>query len=152
MCSAVDETTVFRVGWTDLDRYQSLLVDLADPPYEVWDQFAGAPLADAWVPLPVYIEQPRLEQPSFWKLIGAAVIAMEDEVIDLVAEFIYPVGELLPLIESGTGRKFSALNILRDIDCLSPSAVQVESLTFTPDFLAHRLPESGLFKVPQVIG
>jgi hypothetical protein len=146
----MSEATVYRVRWADLDRFQSFLVDRPDPPLETWLQFAGVRLADSWTPLPIYSDQPRLQRPSFWHLVGAAVIVVEHEVVDLVGQFLYPAGELLPLRETGTDKEFLALNILRDTDCLDPSADRIDELTVVPDFIPHRLPESGLFKVPQL--
>src|SRR4029077_9984253 len=56
----------------------------------------------------------------------------------------------LPLRLSGSNETFLALNILRDIDCLNPDAYRINDLEVYTDFIAHRLPESGLFKIPQV--
>ena len=77
------EATVYRVRWADLNRYQAFLfdVDEADASFDLWGQFAGVSLADTWVPLPIYSDQPRLERPSFWHLVGAGVIVMDREVI-----------------------------------------------------------------------
>jgi hypothetical protein len=82
--------------------------------------------------------------------VGAAVIVMHQEVVELVGHFVHAAGELLPLRESGTDQEFLALNILEDVDCLDPGAYRIDELVVRPEFLLHRLPESGLFKVPQL--
>lgn len=146
----MSDATIYDVRWADLNRFQSFLFDLPEPTLETFFQFAGVPLQDSWSPQPIYSHQPRLERPSFWHLFGTAVIVMDQEVIDLVGQFIYPVGELLSLRESGTNEQFYALNILRDIDCLNPHAYRIDELDVRPDFIPHRLDESGLFKVPQL--
>jgi hypothetical protein len=146
----VSDATIYDVRWADLNRFQSFLFDLPEPTLETFFQFAGVPLQDSWSPQPIYSHQPRLQRPSFWHLFGTAVIVMDQEVIDLVGQFIYPVGELLSLRESGTNEQFYALNILRDIDCLNPHAYRIDELDVRPDFIPHRLDESGLFKVPQL--
>jgi hypothetical protein len=79
-----------------------------------------------------------------------ATIVASAEVTHELASFLVPVGELLPLRMSGTNEELLALNILRDVDCINPSAYNLEALELYTDFLEHRLPESGLFKIPQV--
>jgi hypothetical protein len=148
----MSEATIYHVRWADLDRYQSLLFDfdLSRAPIEV-TRFEGDRKEDWWKPQPVYIDSQRLERPSFWKLWGPSTIAMDASVVDLLGHHLYPVGELLPLYESRTREEFYALNITPDVDCVDPKAYSLNDLVLYPEFLPHRLPESGLFKIPQLV-
>jgi hypothetical protein len=140
---------VYRVRWDDLDRYQALMYDLPDAPSEL-TTFNGVSKASWWEPPPVYSDSPRLEEPDLWHLSGCAAIVMLPAVAEELAEYLHPVGELLRLRRSGSDEGFVALNILRDVDCLNPDAYRIDDLEIYTDFIEHRLPEGGLFKVPQV--
>lgn len=139
---------MYLVEWDDLDRYQSFLYDLPDVPRELY-RFDGQSRRDSWTPQPIYAERPRLEPPDLWHLWGTATIVMAPPVAELLADFVDPVGELLPLRRSGTGETFLALNILRDVDCLDPAGDNLDELELYTMFVEDRLPESGLFKIPQ---
>jgi hypothetical protein len=141
--------TVYAVTWENLSRYQSLLYDLPDVPSGL-RVFNGRAKESWWEPPPVYVEQPRLEAPDFWHLFGVGTFVMKPRLAETLGAFLHPVGELLPLRLSGANETLLALNILRDIDCLNPSAVDIDSLEVYSDFVPHRLPVSGLFKVPPV--
>jgi hypothetical protein len=143
----VSEATVYRLDW-DVERFQSYVYDLPDPELDLW-LFDGTPRLSNWKPLPVYSDYPRLESPDIWHLVGAAVLVISTDVIDLLEPFISRAGELLPLVVSGTGEEVFALNVLEDIDCVSPGGYSDDDLNLSFDFLEHRLPESGLFKIPQ---
>jgi hypothetical protein len=145
----MNEATVYLLTWEDLDRYQSLLFDLPDPDYLEEFCFDGRPKEPHWTTPPVYIDAPRLERPDFWHLVGAAVLVMDIKVMDLLEPHLSMAGELLPVIVSGSTETLYALNILRDIDCLDPAHYVPCELSLRPYFLEHRLPESGLFKLPQ---
>lgn len=146
--SPMGNAVVTRIRF-DVDRYQYFLYDLPGPPLELL-LFDGTPRSMSWLPQPIYIEQPRLEPPDIWHLGGAAVLVMDDSVIEQLEPFISVAGELLPLYISGSGERFNALNILRDIDCLEPGTFALDDLELYPTFLEHRLPETGLFKIPQL--
>jgi hypothetical protein len=143
------DTTVYEIGF-DVERFQALLVDLPEEQtsVETWT-FDGTPKAGSWTPLPVYSDRPRLERPDVWHLVGAAVLAMDAETIGSLEPFVRRAGELLELTRSDTRDLLYALNILEDIDCLDPTAWDLDKLFLCPRFLEHRLPETGLFKIPQ---
>jgi hypothetical protein len=145
----MSDAVVYLVGWEDLIRYQSFLYDLPKTPHEL-RHFDGASKEDWWEPPPIYSEYPRREAPDFWHLFGVATILTSPTVVEELGGFFHPVGELLPMRATGTNETFLALNILRDVDCLNPDAYRIDDLEIYTDFIAHRLPESGLFKVPQV--
>jgi hypothetical protein len=140
-------STVFRIAF-DASDYQTLTYDLKDPPIDLW-HFDGRSRVASWSPQPVYIERPRLQRPDFWHLFGAAVIVMGPPTIEALEPFITAAGELLPLVVSGTNEELLALNVLEDIDCVDPAAYRLDDLILDPHFLEHRLPESGIFKIPQ---
>lgn len=145
----MSEATVHRVRWDDLERYQVLLYDLPEIPASL-RVFDGRPKADWWEAQTVYSDSPRLEAPDIWHLVGVATIVVSPDVASELASFFIPVGELLPLRMSGTNEELLALNVLRDVDCLNPAAYKLEDLELYTDFVEHRLPESGLFKIPQI--
>lgn len=145
----MSDVSVYRIRWEDVNRFQALLYDLPEIPREL-RVFDGRPKSEWWEPVPVYSDAPRLEVPTFWHLIGVATIVVTPDIATEFERFFVPAGELLPLRLSGTGIEFFALNILNDVDCLNPAAYDLDDLELYTDFLEHRLPESGLFKIPQV--
>jgi hypothetical protein len=145
----MSESLVYRIRWEDLEHYQALLYDLPETP-QALQWFDGTSKGDWWDAPPVYSDMPRLKAPDLWHLVGVATIVMSLEVVEELAAFLHPVGELLPLRMSGTGEGLLALNILRDVDCLNLERYRDAELEVWTDFVPHRLPESGLFKVPQV--
>jgi hypothetical protein len=145
----VADATVFQIRPDDLERYQALLYDLPDIPAGL-RIFDGTSKEDWWEPPPVYSDMPRLEAPDLWHLVGPAAFVMTAATAELLGEFLHPAGELLPVRVAGTDEPFVVLNILRDIDCLNPDGYRIDDLEVYSDFIEHRLPESGLFKVPQL--
>jgi hypothetical protein len=140
---------VFRIRW-DVRRFQAYLYDIPGPLADELRCFAGTPKAERWTPQPVYSDHPRLERPDIWHLIGVATMVMDAGVVQQVEPWLIEAGELLPLVVSGTGETVYALNILQDVDCIDPVAFSLDEMRLQPVFLEHRLPESGLFKLPQV--
>jgi hypothetical protein len=138
---------VYRIRFEG-SRFQALAYDLPNPDMRLW-HFGGQSKADSWIPQPVFIDRPRAEPPDIWHLFGAAVLVMSRETIVNLEPFVSAAGELLPLIVSGWNERLFALNILEDIDCIEPSAYSLDDLELYPHFIEHRLPESGLFKIPQ---
>lgn len=133
----------------DVERFQYFLFDRFDLPLEML-LFDGTPRRETWQPQPIYVERPRLEPPDIWHLAGAAILVMDDDVVKRIEPFVSMAGELLPVYVAGTGEPYHALNILADIDCLRPGSYSLDYLEFYPDFLEHRLPETGLFKISQL--
>jgi hypothetical protein len=144
----MSDATVYRVKWSP-DRYQALLYDLPEIPDHLL-KFDGTSKLDSWTAPPVYVDQPRLDKPDIWQLVGASVIVVSDDVAARLDPFLTTVGELLPVVVTGSSDALFALNILDDIDCLDSLQVIAQELFVPPVFLKHRLPESGLFKVPQL--
>ena len=142
----MSDAVVHKLEW-DVDRFQVFLYDLPDPPLEMF-LFGGTPRLESWVPQPIYVEKPRLEPPDIWHLVGAALLLMNEDVIAQLEPFVSRAGELLPFVVAGTDEEMFGLNILEDIDCLAPGSYSLDGLAAYPDFVEHRLPETGLFKVP----
>lgn len=142
-------TTVYVVRWDDPDRYQILLYDLPEVPSAL-KLFQGVSKAEGWIAPPVYSYEPRREAPDFWHLVGSGTIVMRPAVVEALGGYIHPAGELLPLRLVGHDEELVAFNILRDVDCLNPDAYSLDELRLYTDFLPHRLPESGFFKIPQM--
>jgi hypothetical protein len=139
----VSESLVYRIGF-DVERYQSLLFDLPEPPSEL---FNGRPRASTWTPQPVYAYESRLDRPDIWHLFGAAVLVLDEEVVETLEPFVSMAGELLPLRRVPTQEELFALNVLGAIDCLAPGSWSDDDISIVPNFVEHRLPESGLLKV-----
>jgi hypothetical protein len=135
----------------DPDRYQSFLYDLPSDETEIdlW-MFNGASRSATWTPMPIYSQSPRLQQPDIWQLVGAAVLVFSEEVAQALEPFVSIAGEQLPLRVSDGDTLMYALNILKDVDCLDKSSSDFEDPSLRRlTFIEHRLPESGLFKVPE---
>jgi len=142
----VSNAAVYRICWEG--GYQSLLYDLPEPDPDLW-VFDGRSRLESWTMPPVYVEEPRLQIPDIWRLIGAAVLTVSESTAQLLEPFLTSSGELLPLRLPGSGRLL-ALNVTRDVDCMDVASLSLETMSLKPEFIAHRLPESGLFKVPIV--
>lgn len=140
--------TVYRVEF-ETNTYQAFLYDLPEPDLGLW-LFDGTPRQATWAPQPVYSDNPRLRVPGVWSLIGAAVLVMFDDAIASLASFVPGSGELLPLHVVETNSTTYALNILNVVDCLDKGASDFgDPSTRQLSFIEHRLPEDGLFKVPE---
>jgi hypothetical protein len=149
----VTETQVYLVSW-DVERFQAYLYDLPDDETSLHEHmlFDGRSKLEWWKPLPVYSDQPQLERPDIWYHTATNLPVMSEEVIDQLEPFITRAGELLPLIVSGTGEKVYMLNVLVVRDAVEPGAYSLDELWLYPRFIEHRLPDSGLFLLPQLSG
>jgi len=145
----VSDATIYRVRLGSPDRFQILLFDLPQVPREI-ELFNGLSKEEWWEAPPVYSDAPRREEPDFWRLATSATFVMSADLVESLGEFMHPVGELLRVTFVGRDEEFFALNILRDIDCLNPNAYAIDDLRVETEFLEHRLPDGGLFKIPQV--
>lgn len=146
----MDVSVVYRVTW-DVERFQVLLYDVPEESMEpdLW-MFDGTPRARSWTPLPVYADAPRLERPDIWCLAGAAVIVVPQSVGQELDSHLWATGELLALESRDFDEPLLLLNITRDVDCVDRGASTFDdALTMSLSFHPDRLPESGLFKVPE---
>jgi hypothetical protein len=130
-------------------EYQYMLFDLPEDEMPSFERFDGIPRGSAWTPMPVYVPEPKLEEPEVWHL-GVSLFVMSRQTVDILEPFVAHSAELLPLTTSDGRADLVAVNVVRTFDCLSPNAVKREPLGVVPEFLAHRLPETGLFKIPQL--
>lgn len=143
-------TRVFQIRF-DVSRYQSLLVDGDDGVFRRWKpmlELDGRPRAAHWAPPPVYSDQPLLERPDFWQLIGCPTgIVVHPSILEIVGPLLLSAGELLPL--PYREMMFRLCNVTKVYDCLDASA----SLRDADDvitgfvFYEHRLPDEQLFKI-----
>jgi hypothetical protein len=140
-------TRVYRVLF-DVERFQAFLWDGQLPARHV-REFDGRSKLRGWEARRVYSDQPRLDRPDIWQLVGSAALVMGETVISQLEPCISSSGELLPLVDAKSGDTVLALNILRDIDCLDLDESSLDPIEPALAFLEHRLPESGLFKVPE---
>lgn len=142
---------VHRISF-DVDRYQSIFIDGDDAVFREWYPmitFDGTSRRARWRPPPVWIPEPRLEAPDFWKLSGAAALICGPRALDAIDHILEFAGELLPLPIDGM--ELSVLNVTKDVDCLDvhSSEVDEDGVPETYAFLEHRLPGPSLFKIPQ---
>ena len=140
-------TTIYRLTF-DLGEFQQLGFDLPEPPLDLYD-LSGDSKPD-WTPQPVYSPYPRLKRPDTWDLAGTAAFAMDEHTVDLLEPHITQAGELLPLNFMPNGEQLLLLNVLQDVDCLDSSRSVLDSLELVVEFVEHRLPGEGLFKVPEL--
>lgn len=130
----------------DVRRFPVLVYAVPEPSLEMY-MFDGRPRTE-WVELPVEVEGRTTAYPDIWRLSGAAGLVMGASATQALEPWLSHVAELLPLVFGGVRLWF--VNILRVVDCLdydsSMIAVGTQSLCFVED----RLPESGLFKVPDL--
>jgi hypothetical protein len=141
------------VGW-DVERFQAYLYDLPDDRLSLHDHMLlnGESRFDTWEPLPIYSDQPNLEEPDVWYHTATHLPVMDLDVINALEPFISEVGELLPLVVSETGETVYMLNVLVVRNSIEPHAYSVDDLLLYPRFAEHRLPDSGLFRLPQLAG
>ena len=132
-------------------RYQALLYDAPEAQLDLsLFLFDGTPRLSGWSAPPVYSDRLRLVEPDIWSLVGAAVLVMFEATIELLEPHITTAGELLPLHVQGKDDPAFALNVLADINCLDQGATDFGDPSMRRlSFVEHRLPEDGLFKVPE---
>jgi len=149
----MSETRVSFVSW-DVERFQAYLYDLPDEKLSLHEHmlFDGHSRLDSWEPLPIYSDEPQLDEPDIWYHTATQLPVMSSEVVDQLEPFVSQAGELLPLIVSGSGETVWMLNPLVVRDAVDPKAHSVDELWLYPRFLEHRLPDSGLFLLPQLSG
>jgi hypothetical protein len=140
-------TSVSRVTF-DGNQYQQLGYDLADPTLDLY-RFNGTSRLETWTPQPVYVHHPRLRRPDIWHLAGAAALVFEDSTVPELEPYVSAAGELLELIYRDHSDRLLLLNITQDVDCLDVAASSLGPVNWRLSFLEHRMPESGLFKIPQ---
>jgi hypothetical protein len=147
----VSEARVFLVSW-DVDRFQAYVYDLTDERLSLHEHmlFDGLSKLETWEPLPVYSDQPHLVEPDIWYHTDTYLPVMSDEVVEQLEPFISRAGELLPLVVSETGETVYMLNVLVVRNAVEPGAYNVDDLSLYPRFIEHRLPDTGLFKLPQL--
>jgi hypothetical protein len=146
---------VYRVVG-DVEHYQAFLLDLprGSPDALRHLLFDGTSRGSSWTPPPIYVDDPKLKEPDIWTLVGSAVLIVDSAVkmkLDLSVEFAC---ESLPI--KYHDRDLELLNITSAINCLDRGASHLESDDDYSDdddeqyvFIEHRLPEPGLFKVPE---
>jgi len=110
-------------------------------------QFDGASKENWWEAPPVFNYRPRHEEPDFWALAGTTTFAMTAQLTESLGGFLHPIGELLPIRFIGRDEEFVPLNVTNAVDCLDPEFGHTHQ---SARFVEHRLPGSGLFKVPQL--
>jgi len=149
----VSEVRVFLVSW-DVERFQAYLYDLPDERLSLHEHmlFDGRSRLDTWEPLPVYSDQPHLIEPDVWYHTATDLPVMSGGVVDQLEPFISRAGEVLPLVVSETGETVYMLNVLVVRNALEPGAYDVDELWAYPRFIEHRLPDTGLFILPQLSG
>jgi hypothetical protein len=147
----LSESRVYLVTW-DVDRFQALLYDLPeeDVSLERHLLFDGRSAVESWTPLPVYSDQPNLERPDIWYHADTHLPVMSGEVLDQLEPVISPLWEPLLLTVSGTEEELFMINVLNVRDALEPGAHSADDLWAFPHFVEHRLPDTGLFLVPQL--
>lgn len=128
------------------EGYQSLLLDL--PEGEGPAAFDGRSVTGTWPSPPVYLQSPLLPQPDFWYVWRLGSYACLPAVIEQVEPFFSWAGELLPLRGPREHTALVTLNITNVIDVLDWSIEAFQAGQMPPSFVAHRLGEPGLFKVP----
>jgi hypothetical protein len=144
----VTVTRVFRVVF-EVDRYQQLGYDLAERPPLTLLRFRGTSRRAEWTSQPVAVHGAELRTPDIWCLGGVAVLVLSLETIEKLEPLITMAGELLPVNISGSEDELFILNITTDVACLDTQSSSLGPGTRKLVFLEERLPETGLFKVPQ---
>jgi hypothetical protein len=107
-----------------------------------------------WVPLPIYVPNPRLKKGNFFHLCPGAFVT-ENGTTEKLRDILEMAGELLPL--SCKGADYTLLNVTECMDCLdhdktawvfgkaTGAKIDIKRYVFKPE----RLPESSLFKIPE---
>jgi hypothetical protein len=143
----VSPASVFRITF-DGNQYQQLGYDLPEPAIDLY-RFDGTPRLDTWTSQPVYVHHPRLRRPDIWHLAGAAGLVFEARTIPELEPYISAAGELLELTDTDHAESLLFLNITQDVECLDVEASTLGPVRWRLSFVERRMPESGLFKIPQ---
>ena len=151
MFRRVSETSVFMLSW-DVERFQAYLYDLPDEKLSLHEHMLldGHSRSDTWDTMAIYSDQPHLEEPDIWYHTATHLPVMSREVVDKLEPFISQAGELLPLTVSDSGETVYMLNVLVVRNAVEPDAYSVDQLWLYPRFIEHRLPDTGLFRLPQL--
>jgi hypothetical protein len=112
-------------------EYQYMLFDLPEDEMPSFELFDGTPRGSAWTPMPVYVPEPKLEEPEVWHL-GVSLFVMSRQTVDFLEPFVAHSAELLPLTTSDGRADLVAVNVVRTYDCLSPNAVRESRLASSP--------------------
>lgn len=140
---------------TDPTRYcQFALRDRADA--HIYDRFDGSSLARSWRPVAMTAaDEPDADaELADYSLLGVVPV-FSVPAVDALLDLLSPAGELLPL---RYGRcEYLAYNVTRVIDALDESASTVKRFRdggimkiLRYVFLAHRIGDAAVFKIPQL--
>lgn len=143
--------SVFRLK-NDVNKYQFFL-PLGE---EDWSRLEMdcKPKADAWIPPPVYVLNPRLASGDFYQF-GSNLLITSVRATQILYDFLTIAGELLALPYEG--QIFTALNVTPCIDCLDHESTEwyydrwsgAKSRPKKYVFRRSRFAESVIFKIPE---
>ena len=117
----------------------------------------GKPFSRRWRPLHLYVSMPLLPRPDFFDF-GCGTFVCTNRAAELAGEPLGMCGELLPVkVEREKGR-FFVYNVTNCINALDYRKSKWETLSpgkrqlIKPSFLAERLGELSIFKIPEDFG
>jgi hypothetical protein len=144
----VESTTVFRIEF-DANTFRSLRYD-GDITNVILDlvRLDGERRGQHWVSRPVTMERSTGERPTIWRLGVEGSFLVDTDTAAALESHLSAAGELLPLTWKANGESLLLLNVTRVVDCLEAKASVLGPIQWLLEFRADRLPDGGLFKIP----
>ncbi len=112
----------------------------------------GRPVGRDWVPLELFVLEPKLKVPNFWYF-QTGEMAVDEKTSELMGPHLLRAGELLPVHVEGQGRLF-LVNVLECLNCLDreksvlPGHDRPLGTRLKYAFHAGRFSGSSLFRIP----
>jgi hypothetical protein len=107
-----------------------------------------------WVPLDMYIFNPKKKAGNFYSLGGAGALVFDEKVLDAMRSIFEMAGEILPL--NLNGNILYCLNVLECINNLDQTKTIYDKYEDGTNgrilkyvFHINRFPESSIFKIPE---
>lgn len=145
---------VYRVR-VDVNRFQYFLPEDSSIYSTDRLRFDATPMAEDWVPPPVYIYTPTHKRGNFFDFCSYRALVLDEIAKSAMPDIIEMSGELLPLPHKG--ELFHALNVTACFNVLdeertewiigekSKSRIGIKKYAFHP----HRFAQIPLFKIPE---
>jgi hypothetical protein len=134
----------------DVERFGPFSYRIEGELPEIGRARQGFFLTHEWAAPLVYVSE-HDRWPDLWPLAGTSMLVLTADAATALMPFAAMAGELLPLRTETDTDDLLALNIVNVVDVLDRAAYEKRGAA-EPAFIAHRLDEPTLFRVPQITG
>jgi hypothetical protein len=127
-----------------------------DEKFLKWDDLNGTPFARKWRPIQLHVSMPLLPHPDFYNF-GTGTFVCTTKAAELAGEPLGMCGELLPVKverEKGSFFIYSVTNCINAVDYSKSKWERLlnKKCLVKPAFVADRLGELSIFKIPEDFG